>query len=101
MKPFDGKELGELISAHVRAYLAKATGKLAERLDALERKLLDIPAGPQGERGEKGDSIQGDPGPAGKDGTCILSGEGPPEEVMGKSGDHYIDVLTGDLYRCD
>lgn len=52
--------------------------------------------GPQGEKGEKGD--KGDQGEPGKDGLSLLTGEGIPENNLGKIGDSYIDFTTWDFY---
>ena len=101
MKPFDGRALGQAVVAHVRGYMAKAVGELSAKMVLLEERIKAIPAGEKGEKGDIGESIKGDIGPAGADGTCFISGEGPPEISIGKSGDHYMDVLTGDVYRCD
>ena len=36
--------------------------------------------------------------PAGKDGSSLLSGKGPPEKDLGNGGDLYLDLLTLELY---
>lgn len=43
-------------------------------------------------------SLKGNPGPAGADGSRILSGAGEPAFSIGKTGDYYIDFITGSLY---
>ena len=48
------------------------------------------PIGPEGPHGEKGDD--------GEDGSIIHTGEGKPEDSLGKDTDIYIDSKTGDLY---
>ena len=48
------------------------------------------PIGPEGPQGEKGDD--------GEDGSIIHTGEGKPEDSLGKDTDIYIDSKTGDLY---
>lgn len=48
------------------------------------------PIGPEGPQGEKGDD--------GEDGSLIHTGEGKPEDSLGKDTDIYIDSKTGDLY---
>ena len=49
------------------------------------------PVGPQGPAGENGED--------GEDGSLILTGEGKPEDTLGKDSDIYIDSKTGDLYQ--
>ncbi len=49
------------------------------------------PVGPQGPAGENGED--------GQDGSLILTGEGKPEDTLGKDSDIYIDSKTGDLYQ--
>ncbi len=44
-------------------------------------------------KGEKGD-----PGIPGKDGTSLITGNGVPNNSIGKDGDSYIDSLTWDFY---
>lgn len=56
----------------------------------------DGETGPQGIKGEQGD--KGDQGIAGVDGTVIHSGNGEPSSSLGKAGDYYIDLSTGNLY---
>ena len=50
--------------------------------------------GPQGEQGPAGEN-----GENGEDGSLILTGEGKPEDTLGKDSDIYIDSKTGDLYQ--
>lgn len=128
-RPFDGKALGEQIVSFVRSFVAKHVDALKERVDGIEAAVKAIPApmkgdpGPsvydiavengfagnhaewleslKGQKGDPGESIKGDPGTDGKHGSSIYSGEGAPDASLGKSGDHYIDLLTGDVYRCD
>ena len=47
----------------------------------------------QGEQGPKGED-----GEDGKDGSSVLTGEGTPENTLGKDGDSYIDLSTWDYY---
>ena len=49
------------------------------------------PEGPEGPAGENGED--------GQDGSLILTGEGKPEDTLGKDSDIYIDSKTGDLYQ--
>lgn len=100
-RPFDGKALGEQIVSFVRSFVAKHVDALKDRIDGLESMVKAIPAPMKGDPGERGESIKGDPGKDGKDGSSIYSGEGAPDASLGKSGDHYIDLLTGEVYRCD
>jgi len=57
------------------------------------------PAGPQGEQG-----VQGEQGPAGPqgipgaEGSVIYSGSTTPSAAIGKDGDYYLDMTTGNLY---
>ncbi|WET70853.1 hypothetical protein [Sphingobacterium sp.] len=50
----------------------------------------DGPIGPEGEKGE-----QGVPG---LDGNRILSGSTNPNNTLGKNGDFYLNLTTGDLF---
>ncbi len=52
--------------------------------------------GVDGEKGEQG--IQGEKGNDGSDGLSILSGQGEPNNSLGKDGDSYINTLTFDYY---
>lgn len=47
-------------------------------------------------QGQKGDP--GEDGEDGKDGSSVLTGEGTPENTLGKDGDSYIDLGTWDYY---
>ena len=82
------------VAAVVKEHVGAAIAVVAQRMDALERRIDAIPAGaagpkgdagpagaagPQGERGEKGDQgeqgPQGEPGPAGMDGRDGADGK--------------------------
>ncbi|WP_051293141.1 hypothetical protein [Olivibacter sitiensis] len=43
-------------------------------------------------------SLRGATGPAGADGSTIISGAGEPTAAIGKIGDYYFRSLTGDFY---
>ena len=55
------------------------------------------PIGPEGPQGPQGPA--GENGEDGEDGSLILTGEGKPEDTLGKDSDIYIDSKTGDLYQ--
>ena len=55
------------------------------------------PIGPEGPQGPEGPA--GENGQDGQDGSLILTGEGKPEDTLGKDTDIYIDSKTGDLYQ--
>ena len=55
------------------------------------------PIGPEGPQGPQGPA--GENGEDGQDGSLILTGEGKPEDTLGKDSDIYIDSKTGDLYQ--
>ena len=55
------------------------------------------PIGPEGPQGPEGPA--GENGQDGQDGSLILTGEGKPEDSLGKDTDIYIDSKTGDLYQ--
>ncbi len=57
------------------------------------------PIGPEGPQGPEGPA--GENGEDGQDGSLILTGEGKPEDSLGKDSDIYIDSKTGDLYQKD
>ena len=52
--------------------------------------------GPQGEPGSQGE--KGEQGNPGKDGSSVLSGVGAPSSELGKTGDLYVETVTGDIY---
>ena len=55
------------------------------------------PEGPEGPRGPQGDTgPQGEAGPAGKDGASFLTGKGKPSDNLGKIGDSYLDLSSGE-----
>ena len=63
------------------------------------------PVGPQGIQGETGTGIQGPQGPKGDQGpegpgggTVILDGDGPPDDLLGVTGDYYVDSDGQMLY---
>lgn len=49
--------------------------------------------GPQGEPGTQGE--KGEQGNPGKDGSSVLSGVGAPSSELGKTGDLYVETVTG------
>lgn len=53
----------------------------------------DGETGPQGAQGDKGE--QGIPG---KDGSTILSGTSDPDTSIGKDGDFYLNMTSGNLF---
>jgi hypothetical protein len=60
----------------------------------------------QGEPGVNGingtdgiDGEQGPAGPAGADGGTWYDGAYAPDNNLGKNGDHYLDLSTGDIYK--
>ena len=53
--------------------------------------------GPQGDTGPAGPA--GDPGVAGLPGTSLLSGQGPPNNSVGRDGDSYLNTVNGDVYE--
>ncbi|MDP2671983.1 MAG: hypothetical protein Q8O68_00550 [Candidatus Daviesbacteria bacterium] len=53
-------------------------------------------AGPQGPQGP-----QGPEGPQGPQGASITGGRGPPAAPGRRTGDVYVDLLTGDMYVWD
>jgi len=48
--------------------------------------------------GIKAQGENGEDGKDGKDGSSVLTGEGAPENTLGKDGDSYIDLGTWDYY---
>ena len=48
-------------------------------------------------KGEKGDN--GEPGENGNDGSVWYTGKGIPDNLLGKSGDFYLDRDSGDVYQ--
>lgn len=53
--------------------------------------------GSQGIQGIQG--IQGDQGPAGVNGSTWHSGSGAPSSDLGTSGDYYLDIVSGNVYK--
>lgn len=72
------------VSDAVKDYIDGALTKLWSRVDAIERREIPTSEGPQG--------------PAGRDGTSVLTGVGQPE-IAAKEHDLYLDVETGDIYQ--
>lgn len=106
----DLKSFAAIVMKHVREYVQPAIDELAERISS-------IPAGKDGRDGIDGKDANVDEIyrcvdvkisaaiealPKAKDGVRgpgVLIGVGPPT-ADGASGDTYIDVETGDIYRC-
>lgn len=63
------------VAAVVKEHVGSAVAVVTQRMDLLERRIGDIPAGPQGE-----------PGPAGKDGAPGVAGEPGPQGAPGEPG---------------
>ena len=47
------------------------------------------------------DGLPGPKGDKGEDGYSFLTGEGTPDNSLGKNGDTYLDILNFDLYKKD
>lgn len=64
---FDGKAFGEQMLTAVKGYVGKVLVGITERIDSLERRISDIPAGKDGTDGEDGrDGTHGKDGVDGK-----------------------------------
>lgn len=103
---FDGKAFGQEIVGVVKAYVADMLGPINARLDAIERRLDDLPdvpalvkeevtaavsALPPPEKGEKGDQgDKGDPGEPGRDGRDGLD----VKDLFRAEGGHLIAVMS-------
>jgi hypothetical protein len=77
------KLLADSVIAAVKGYVQKAHDGLAQRLDAFEAKLAEVPAGPKGDKGDPGERGEpGEKGDAGARGEPGIQGEkgdvGPP-----------------------
>ena len=61
--------------------------------------------GKDGKNGRDGvdgeDGLPGPKGDKGEDGYSFLTGEGTPDNSLGKNGDTYLDILNFDLYKKD
>ena len=118
-KNMDMRDLSDAVAGTVREYVARSVTEITARLDFLDVRIADIPAGERGPQGEPGISVKADDvlpvlveevrsaisalpvpvnGVDGKDGASFLGGIGPPK-VEGRSGDFYLDTQTGDIYR--
>jgi hypothetical protein len=89
----DGAEfdsLAESVVSACKGYLAKALVRVGERIDSLEKRLTQIPAGPQGERGLQGE--RGDAGPIGERG---LQGERGDVGAQGPAGERGVQGSDG------
>ncbi len=89
----DLKSLGDAVIASVKEYVARAHDALATRMDVLEKRLGEIPAGKDGADGEKGEQgpvgeagPQGEPGPAGEKGDAGADGDPGPQGERGEDG---------------
>ena len=84
-----GKLIDELYSA-VEGFVQRAFDAANERINALERRLKEIPAGPAGKDGAPGrdgvDGKEGAPGRAGVDGKDGAQGKDGRDGVDGKDG---------------
>lgn len=105
-----GKEMAAAVIAAVRRGIAATAAELGGRIDALEKRIAEIPAGPKGDTGEKGDpglpgkdgrdgkdgeSIRGEKGEPGKDGEPGRDGRDGPVGEKGKAGRDGIDGKDG------
>lgn len=92
-----GQELGLRVVGAVRSYVERAVSPVLERLQVLEERLKELPAGPAGPPGKDGRD-----GADGKDGRDGIDGkEGPPgrDGVDGKDGAPGIDGRNGEPGR--
>lgn len=102
-----GKVINELYTA-VESFVQRAFDAANARIDAVEKRIAEIPAGPKGEPGEKGErgergekgegGIIGPPGRDGTDGKDGAPGErgekGEPGD-RGENGDPGVDGKDG------
>jgi hypothetical protein len=67
------EELADNLFDAIKGYVARSLESFSKRIDDLSEKLsaLELKPGPQGDKGEKGDSIKGDPGGKGDPGDSI------------------------------
>jgi len=69
------KDLAERLLDAVKGYVQRAADALVTRIEAVERRVAEIPAGPKGEKGDPGESIKGDVGLPGADGRSVDAAE--------------------------
>jgi len=67
MRGPDLSAYAERVVVAVKNYVRQAHDGLALRMDALEAQLKTLPVPAKGDKGDSGESIRGEPGPAGKD----------------------------------
>lgn len=92
------KEIGDMLIASVKEYVAAAVAGISRRLDEFDARIKAIPSGPPGES-IKGD--KGDPGAAGKDADPAVLKSMVEEAVsaipLPKDGRDGIDGKDADL----
>lgn len=91
--------LGRQMLVAVKGYVGRAVSVLALRIDDLDRRLKEIPAGPEGKQGERGadgpkGSI-GDTGKAGLDGKNGIDGKDGLPGIHGRDGSNGKDGQDG------
>ena len=72
------------------------TFEIPETKDIVSENTAQPQPGPKGDKGDAGP--KGDKGDAGKS-SYFYNGVGKPSDIMGKSGDYYIDLSSFDLYE--
>lgn len=84
------------LARSVKAVIRESLAAIGERIDTLEKRFTEIPAGPRGEKGEPGDS--GPVGPKGESGESIRGekGDSGVPGDPGARGDKGEIGLTGD-----
>lgn len=82
----DLKLLGDSLIEAVKGFVAQSASALSARLDVLEKRVSDIPAGAPGKDGANGrDGIDGKDGAPGKDGSDGAPGKDGRDGIDGKS----------------
>lgn len=88
----DLTEISDRVIARIKAYIDLKVSDAVNRVNNLETRLRDIPAGPKGERGESIKGEKGDPGERGADG--IVGPRGEPG-LAGEKGDRGPEGAQG------
>ncbi len=90
------------VSGVVKEHVGAAFASLSRRMDGIERRIGDIPAGPQGEPGPAGlDGAAGDPGVPGERGPQGERGEPGPQGEPGPAGSDGRDGVDGKSITAD
>jgi integrin beta 3 len=98
----DMKAIGDAIVDTVREYVSRSVTEITARLDFLDVRIAEIPAGKDGADGLHGkDGAPGEPGAAGRDGADGAPGADGANGIDGKDGAPGRDGIDGKSITLD